>query len=315
MAGQFEASKNPQADNPDIKARWRVWPLLKAMRPHQWTKNLLILLPILASHDFSQLGPAFAAMAAFCLIASSVYIVNDIVDIPADRAHPRKCKRAFASGQAQVSHGIVLAGFLALFAFAIAIIFTPALFIVTLVAYVLGTLAYSLWLKKKLLVDVIGLAGLYTVRIFAGSAATGIVLSPWLLAFSMFLFFSLAAIKRQAELVEQERMGRADTPGRGYFTDDLPVIRVMALSSGQAAVMVLALYLNSPAVSQLYGAPQLMWLLCPILFYWLGRMAVMTHRGHMDDDPIVFAFRDGISLLCLGASVAVVLAAVQGYWP
>lgn len=315
MADQIETSSSPQADIPSAKVGLQPLALLKAMRPHQWAKNFLILLPILAAHDFSALGPALAAMAAFCLIASSVYIVNDIVDIPSDRAHPRKCKRPFASGQAQISHGIILASLLAILAFGVAIVFTPPLFIVTLIAYVLSTIAYSLWLKRKLLVDVIALAGLYTVRILAGSAATGIHLSPWLLAFSMFLFFSLAAIKRQAELVDQERTGRAATPGRAYFTDDLPVIRVMALASGQAAVMVLALYLNSPAVSDLYGAPQLMWLVCPILFYWLGRMAVMTHRGHMDDDPIVFAFRDGISLLCLAATIAVVLAAVHGLWP
>jgi 4-hydroxybenzoate polyprenyltransferase len=283
------------------------------MRPHQWAKNLLILLPILASHDFSALGAALMAMVAFCLVASSVYIVNDIVDLPSDRAHPRKRNRAFAAGEAQISHGLVLAALLAVTAFALSLAFTPPLFVATLLLYLLGTIAYSFWLKRKLLVDVIALAGLYTVRILAGSAVTGIALSPWLLAFSMFLFFSLAAIKRQAELVDQERTGRSVTPGRAYFTEDLPVIRTMALSSGQAAVLVLALYVNSPAISKLYAAPHLMWLLCPILFYWLGRMAVMTHRGYMDDDPIVFACRDGISLLCLLASAAVVLTAITGY--
>ena len=282
------------------------------MRPHQWAKNLLIFLPILASHDFSALGTAMIAMVAFSLVASSVYIVNDLVDLESDRAHPRKRNRPFASGKAQPWQGIVLASLLIAVAFAVSLAFTPIAFVATLLLYLAATAIYSFWLKRKLLVDVIALAGLYTVRILAGAAATGIALSPWLLAFSMFVFFSLAAIKRQAELVDQERTGRSDTPGRAYFTDDLPTIRNMAVSSGQAAVLVLALYINSPAVVGLYAMPNLMWLLCPILFYWLSRMVIMTHRGFMNDDPIVFACRDRISLLCLLAMVSVVITAVIG---
>lgn len=287
----------------------RLLPLLKAMRPHQWCKNLLILLPIFAAHDFSALGGAVVAMVAFSLIASSIYIINDIIDLPSDRAHPRKCNRPFASGAASISHGIALAVGLTIAAFVLASFTTPA-FIATLILYLAATTAYSLWLKRKLLVDIIALSGLYTIRILAGAAVTGIPLSPWLLAFSMFLFFSLAAIKRQAELVDQERNGQTNTPGRAYLTTDLPTIRNMAVSSGQAAVLVMALYINSPAITGLYAAPSLMWLLCPILFYWINRMVIMTHRGFMDDDPIVFACRDKISLLCLAAMVGIVLAAI-----
>jgi len=290
-----------------------IWPLLKAMRPHQWAKNLLILLPIIASHDFNALGTALLAMVAFSLIASSVYILNDLVDLPSDRAHPRKRRRPFASGEAQIPHGIGLAAFLIVAAFGLSLALLPGGFVAILLLYLSGTVAYTFWLKRKLLVDIIALAGLYTARILAGGAATGIALSPWLLAFSMFLFFSLATIKRQAELVDQERTGRSATLGRAYFTDDLPTVRIMAVSSGQAAVLVLALYINSPATVGLYAQPSIMWLLCPILFYWLGRMELMTHRGFMDDDPIVFACRDGISLLCFLATIIVVLAAMIGY--
>jgi 4-hydroxybenzoate polyprenyltransferase len=293
--------------------RHSAWPLIKAMRPHQWAKNLLILLPILASHDFTALGTALVAMVAFSLIASSVYIVNDLADLESDRAHPRKRNRPFASGRASIPQGILLAALLIVAALVLSLVFTPIAFVATLLLYLAATVAYSFWLKRKLLVDIIALAGLYTTRILAGAAATGIALSPWLLAFSMFLFFSLAAIKRQAELVDQERAGRSNTPGRAYFTDDLPTIRNMAVSSGQAAVLVLALYINSPAIVGLYALPNLMWLLCPILFYWLSRMVIMTHRGFMDDDPIVFACRDRISLLCLLAMAIVVFVAVLGY--
>ncbi len=285
------------------------WTLFKSMRPHQWSKNLLILLPIFASHDFGALSTALIAMVAFSLTASGIYIINDIIDLPSDRAHPRKRNRPFASGAARISHGIALAVGLIIAAFVLAL-FTTSAFIATLVLYLAATAAYSFWLKRKLLVDIIALAGLYTVRILAGAAATGIPLSPWLLAFSMFLFFSLAAIKRQAELVDQERNGQTNTPGRAYLTNDLPTIRNMAVSSGQAAVLVMALYINSPTIAGLYSEPSLMWLLCPILFYWINRMVIMTHRGFMDDDPIVFACRDKISLLCLAAMVGIIIAAV-----
>lgn len=289
---------------------WR--PYVKALRPHQWAKNLLILLPMLASHQFEALGTALVAMLAFSLIASCVYILNDLVDLPADRAHPRKRRRPFASGMVQVREGLVMAAGLAGTALLLTLALTSPAFLGVLALYFAVTFAYSFWLKRKLLVDIITLAGLYTARILAGSAATGIVLSPWLLAFSMFLFFSLAAIKRQGELVDMERRGKSVSAGRGYFTEDLPVLRAMAVASGQAAVLVFALYVNSPAVAELYDMPELMWLVCAVLFYWLSRMVVITHRGFMDDDPIVFAIRDRISQLCLLTICAIELLAIFG---
>lgn len=289
---------------------WRSY--LKALRPHQWSKNLLILLPVLASHDVSSLGTALIAMVAFSLIASCVYILNDLIDLPADRAHPRKKNRPFASGQVSASHGLVLAAVLAVCALVLSVLFTSSAFLGVLAGYFTVTFAYSFWLKRKLLVDIITLAGLYTTRVFAGAAATGIVLSPWLLVFSMFMFFSLAAIKRQGELVDMARRGKTSSAGRGYLTDDLPVVQGMGIAAGQAAVLVFALYINSPTTQILYSWPELMWLVCAVLFYWLSRLAMMTHRGFMDDDPIVFAIRDRVSQLCLLAIVLIVSVAVFG---
>jgi 4-hydroxybenzoate polyprenyltransferase len=182
------------------------------------------------------------------------------------------------------------------------------LFLGTLVLYLAATFAYSLWLKRRLLVDVLTLAGLYTIRIVAGSAATGIVLSPWMLGFSMFLFLALAAVKRQAELTDQMATGR-ESSGRAYEVEDLPILRGVALSASHAAVLVMALYVSSDDVQALYARPEVLWLVCPLLLYWLLRMVMMTHRGYMTDDPIVFAAKDRVSLLVVAASVLVVVAA------
>jgi len=311
-SGATMGSRDAMFSLQSVKA-WSILPLIHAMRPHQWVKNLLIPLPIIAAHEYGGLGSVLLAMIAFSLTASSVYILNDIADLEADRAHARKRNRPFASGAARVSHGIWLAAILAATAIGLSLAHLPLAFVAVLGLYMSATVAYTYWLKRKLLVDIITLAGLYTARILAGGAATGIAISPWLLAFSMFVFFSLAAIKRQAELVDQERNGRKSVPGRAYQSDDLPVVRGMAISSGQAAVLVLALYINSPAVTGLYAQPYVLWLICPILFYWLSRMEILTHRGFMHDDPIVFAFRDRISLLCFLVIAIIVLAAAVGY--
>lgn len=292
------------------EAGWRLGTAIEALRPHQWSKNVLVFLPMLAAHDISGLPAAVAAFAAFCLTASSVYLLNDLVDLRPDRAHPRKRRRPFASGRLPIAFGLVAAPALLLLAALIALIWTPPAFLGVLALYYLGTFAYSFWLKRKALVDVLTLAGLYTARIVAGAAATGLALSPWMLGFSMFLFLSLAAVKRQAELTQQAEGAR--TAGRGYETGDLPLLREMALASGFAAVMVFALYINSEAVTALYANPEALWLICPLLLYWVGRMVLMTHRGHMDDDPIVFAARDWPSRLAVIFSVLIVLGA--GFW-
>ncbi len=286
----------------------RIGAMVRALRPHQWSKNALVFLPVLAAHDPQALGPALLAFVAFCLMASAVYVINDLVDLPADRAHPRKRRRPFAAGELSVATGLAMSGGLLAASGVLAALTGQAAFLGVLALYLVATSAYSLWLKRKLIVDVLTLAGLYTVRILAGGAATGIVLSPWLLGFSMFLFLALAAVKRQAELTDQMHTGRGSS-GRAYMVEDLPILRGMALSAGNAAVLVLALYISSEDVQRLYASPERLWLVCPLLLYWVLRMVMVTHRGNMTDDPIVFAARDRISLGVIAASALVVGAA------
>lgn len=294
---------------PRPTAQGRVRPYLRALRPHQWLKNILVFLPALTAQDFASLGAAGLAFVLFSLMASSVYLLNDLVDLPSDRQHARKRTRPFAAGEIPIAHGIAMSGGLVLLSLILAAAVLPPLFLIVLLGYFVITLAYSFALKRKLIVDVVTLAGLYTLRIIAGGAAVGIMPSPWLLAFSVFLFFSLAAIKRQAELVDQIRAGKEASPGRAYLSGDVSVVQIMAICAGQAAVLVFALYIDSPAVAALYSRPAILWLICPVLLYWLSRIAVLTHRGHMDDDPIVFAARDRISQLTVAVTFLILLAA------
>lgn len=283
-------------------------PILKAMRPHQWSKNLLMFLPVLAAHQLAGLFPVALGFLAFCLTASAVYVINDLVDLPDDRAHPRKCKRPFAAGDLSAATGAVLAGSLLLAALIFGLLTGNPVFLGTLALYVVATFAYSLWLKRRLIVDVFMLAGLYTVRIIAGAAAATVPLSPWMLGFSMFLFLALAAVKRQAELMDQMATDRTSS-GRAYEVEDLPILRAMALSAGNATVLVLALYISSADVQALYTQPWLLWLICPLLLYWVTRIVMKTHRGQMTDDPIVFATTDRVSLLLIVACATVALTA------
>ena len=272
--------------------------MLRALRPHQWSKNLLMFLPALAAHDFSNLFSVLLGFAAFCLTASAVYIINDLLDLAADRAHPRKCKRPFAAGDLSAATGAAMTGGLLIAALILGLLTGNPYFIAALALYLGATFAYSIWLKRRLIVDVITLAGLYTARIIAGAAAASVILSPWLLGFSMFLFLSLAAVKRQAELTDQMHSGREST-GRAYEIDDLPVMRGVALSASQGAVLVMALYISSEEVRVLYDKPTILWLICPILLYWSMRMVMKAHRGVMSDDPIVFATTDRVSLILI----------------
>ncbi len=281
--------------------------MLRAMRPHQWSKNLLLFLPMLAAHDLGAIFLVLLAFIAFSLTASAVYVINDLLDLSADRQHPRKRKRPFAAGDLTASTGAIMAGGLLFVALIVGLMIGVPFFL-TLLFYLCATFLYSLWLKRKALVDVLTLAGLYTVRIIAGAAAASVVMTPWLLAFSMFLFLCLAAVKRQAELMDQLQSGRS-SPGRGYQTDDLPVLRGIGLSAGHAAVLVLALYISSDDVQLLYGQPMILWLICPLLLYWTLRMVMKAHRGQMTDDPIVFAATDMTSIGVIVASALVVFVA------
>jgi 4-hydroxybenzoate polyprenyltransferase len=285
--------------------------LLRACRPHQWAKNLLVLLPVLTAHDLAHLPAALLAMVCFSLTASAIYIINDLVDLPSDRAHPRKKHRPFAAGDASARSGVMLAVGLLTVSGLVAAVLLPAAFFWTLLIYLIATSAYSFLLKRKMMVDVVALASLYTLRIVAGSAATGIVLSPWLLVFSMFLFFSLATIKRQAELEDMVTRGADKTAGRNMMAGDLPILQAMSVGAAQAAVLVFALYSQDPQVQASFGTPNLLLLICPVLFFWLGRMQMLTRRGHMSDDPIVFTIKDRVGLICGALMLLIFILAVR----
>ena len=305
---QMAETANPQAAHIDPPRNTRL-AMVKALRPHQWSKNLLLFLPMFAAHDFSNLAAVILGFLAFSLTASAVYVLNDLLDLAADRAHPRKKNRPFAAGDLSAATGVFMAAGLLIAALLLGILTGQPMFLGVLALYLITTFLYSLYLKRKLLVDVLTLAGLYTLRILAGGAAAAVIFSPWMLGFSMFLFLSLAAVKRQAELVDLEATGRESSGGRAYLVEDLPIIRAMAMSAGHAAVLVLALYISSDDVQRLYSEPAYLWLICPLLLYWSTRMLMKTHRGAMTDDPIVFAVTDKVSLALGVASAAIVLAA------
>lgn len=285
---------------------------LKALRLHQWLKNLLLFLPLLASHRF--LEPTTVLMAvgaffAFSLCASSVYLLNDLLDLKSDRSHPRKRTRPFAAGELQLLHGLLAAPLLTLASFALALLVSWQ-FLLVLVAYFAMTLAYSLKIKRMVMIDVVMLAGLYTIRIIAGAVAIGSGLSFWLLAFSMFLFFSLAMLKRYIELLSMQSLGQDSASGRGYLVGDLSLMQSLGAASGYIAVMVLALYINSPESMALYSHPEILWLLCPALLYWISRIWIIAHRGVMHDDPVVFAATDRVSQLVLLVCAGIALLAI-----
>lgn len=277
-----------------------VKPYIKALRPHQWLKNALVFLPMLAAHQLDSQTFLLSLLAFICfsLVASSVYVLNDLLDLAADRAHPRKKNRPFASGSIPIAHGTWMAAGLLLLGGLLAVSISPS-YLLAIVAYYLLTTAYSLRLKRLIVIDICVLAGLYTARTVAGGVATGIPLSVWLLAFSVFFFLSLAAVKRQAELIDSAERGNFKASGRGYEVDDLPIISMIAISAGYVSVLVITLYFNSPAVVELYAHPEALWGVCAVLLYWITRTVMVTHRGHMHDDPVVYAAKDRISQMCL----------------
>ena len=284
--------------------------LARAMRPHQWLKNVLIFVPMLTAHAWSgaNILTGIAAFIAFSLVASAVYLLNDLVDLSSDRGHPRKRERPFASGALPLSMGRLAIPILLIAGAAIALSVSLP-FLGVLAGYFVVTLAYSFVLKQKAIVDICVLAALYTVRIVAGGVALDIGISVWLLAFSMFFFFALASIKRQAELVDGIASGRVKAKGRDYTIDDVALVSQMALASSYVAVLVMALYVNAPGVQQLYKSPNFLWGICLILLYWLSRAVWKTHRGEMHDDPMVFAIKDRISQISV---LGVVACAVLG---
>jgi 4-hydroxybenzoate polyprenyltransferase len=281
--------------------------MIRCLRPHQWSKNLIIFVPALAGHKLGQ--PRFwyydvCAFIVFCLCASGAYVINDLMDVASDRLHPRKRNRPFARGDLSSQLGWTMGLLLLLCGLSAAAVLSLT-FTVVVAAYVILTTAYSLWIRKIELLDVFTLAALYTMRLIAGYTA-GIAYSAWLLMFSMFVFLSLALLKRYTELSQEPaqaggRMGHR----RGYRAEDLKLIASLGMSCGCLATLVLGLYVNSQQVLLLYHHPMRLLLLCPLWLYWISHVWLASYRGEMHDDPIVFAFRDRgsyiIGALILGA--------------
>lgn len=288
--------------------RLKSW--VKALRVHQYAKNVLVFVPVLTAHAYSvpALTNSLLAFIAFCLCASAVYILNDLLDLDADRRHPSKRNRPFASGELPILHGMIAVPLLLSLAFGIAFL-TSLPFALVLAFYFALTLAYSVAIKRKLLVDVVVLALLYTIRVIAGAAALPVMVSEWLLAFSMFIFTSLALVKRYVELAMRAEKDLPAPSNRNYQLEDLPIVGALAAASGFNAITIFALYVSSPAVRELYRRPELLWLICPVLLYWIGRVVVLAHRRVLNDDPIVFALSDRVSRLAGAVTVAIILLA------
>jgi 4-hydroxybenzoate polyprenyltransferase len=308
----------------------RVSPLkawLKAIRLHQWAKNTLIFVPLVLAHAWAPglLAGATLAFYSFGLCASATYIINDLLDLEADRQHPRKRRRPFASGDLSALSGVVVVILFLAASLALALLvphaiaalspqllylIKPHYFLLWLGIYLVTTLAYSLRLKRSVLVDVIVLSGLYTIRIIAGSAASGIAVSTWLGSFSIFFFLSLAFVKRFAELENLRERGGVSAGGRGYNISDIEQLRSFGSASGYASVVVLTLYISTLDAAHLYQHTRRLWLIVPVLLLWISRLWLMASRGHLNEDPVVYAITDRRSLLLGLVVVLIVLSAL-----
>lgn len=286
----------------------------RALRLHQWVKNALIFVPLLASHRFmeaSLVWQGVMAFFAFGACASSVYLLNDLLDLPDDRQHPSKRNRPLAAGTFPIVHALLAFPALLLAGFGLAFWLLPAVFAAVLAGYYFLTLAYSLWLKRVVMLDVVTLAMLYTVRVIAGAAAMQLAATFWMLAFCMFIFLSLAFVKRYTELHDARQKGKSNkSAGRGYYPTDYELLASLGGASGYLSVLVLALYINDATSGALYHSAQWLWAACPLLLFWVSRVWLLAHRGQMHDDPIVFALRDQASRwIGLGFVAVFVLAA------
>jgi 4-hydroxybenzoate polyprenyltransferase len=285
---------------------------LRALRPQQWLKNILVFVPLFAAHLFTEpilLVRTIIAFVAFCCCASSGYLVNDLCDLPADRHHPAKRLRPFASGELPLAYGFAMAPVLAVFGCLLAGLLS-GLSLGIVVLYFIVAAAYSLSLKKEVLLDVFTLASLYTLRIIEGGLAAAVPLSVWLLAFSMFLFLSLAFIKRYAELVIMRSVDGDQAKARSYEPSDAELLVSKGTASGYAAVLVLSLYIGSGAVKVLYSTHEVLWLVCPLLLYWISYLWLVAHRGKMHHDPLIFAVRDRTSRILILLMLAAALIAI-----
>jgi len=291
---------------PGPKAGWPSF--VRMIRLHQWLKNLLVFVPLLVSSRFTDpiaVQAAIATFLAFGLCASGTYVFNDLLDLPADRRHPSKKARPIAAGLINPAVAAAVAMTLIVSGLGVAALACPGA-LPSLVLYLVLTVAYSLHLKTLVLVDVLVLASLYALRVFAGAAAIHVVPSAWLLGFSIFIFLSLALVKRCSELQRMAALNRPSTPGRDYRVSDLPLLQAIGVASGQVSVLVIALYIDSSIAAAQYRTPQILWFTCPLLLYWVSRMWLKTARDEMHDDPIIYSARDRASWM--------VFVAIAGVW-
>lgn len=284
--------------------------ILREMRIHQWVKNILVFLPFILAHEWSSADKWISAVYAFfsfSLVASSVYVLNDIWDREADRHHPRKRHRPIASGALGLSAAWILVPVLLCAGLTLGWGLVSLEFAGVLVLYWVTTTGYTFYLKRKVLLDVLILAGLYTLRLYGGAVATDVIVSEWLMGFSLFFFLSLALIKRYTELDGRAGEKEAISSGRGYREGDLSLLMTVGVTSGLLSVLIFALYLNSENVTRLYDNQRLLWFAAPVLLYWIMRMWKIAKRGDMHDDPVVFAVKDGVSLVSGGLIVGLIL--------
>lgn len=294
---------------PGVDRSLSVW--LRTLRIHQWLKNLLLFVPLLTAYSFlrlDKLASTTIAFFVFSLVASACYIINDLWDIENDRAHPRKRYRPFASASIPILKGIAVAGVLLSFAFVLALIVSKG-FLIILVLYFVLICSYSCSLKRYIMIDVIILSLLYTLRIVVGSVVTGLIISSWLLVFSVFFFLSLALVKRCSELVSLEQVGRKVACGRNYRISDLAVLYPLGIGSALSAMVVFGLFINAPETQMRYATPNLLWLAVVCMIYWLARLWVKTSRGEIHDDPVIYAIKDRNSCVVLLVVTSTMLVA------
>jgi 4-hydroxybenzoate polyprenyltransferase len=292
-----------------LEQPWRA--ALQALRPYQWLKNTLVFVPLLLAYEAGpgQLLAVGVAFGAFCGCASATYLVNDVMDIEADRRHPRKRSRPLAAGSLSVAMALALAAALLIAGFGVSLPWLPPLFSGMLALYVLLALGYTFFFKARISLDVLILAGLYTLRVLAGAVAADVRISRWLLVFSMFLFLSLALLKRYSELRFARARNQSQLERRGYAVAALERVQRVGVVSAIAAVLVVGLFASSPDVQRLYRTPQLLWLICPVLLYWITRLWRLARRGLVQDDPVLFAARDPQSWMAAAVIAVVALTA------
>lgn len=285
--------------------------IIKSLRLHQWLKNMLVFVPIITSQqlaDTTALTSSIIMFFCFSFVASFGYIVNDLLDLQSDRAHPTKQHRPFASGDLTVRHGIIIGAALLVLA-ALGCTVLPGTAALALFCYLLLTISYSIYLKTKLMIDVVALGALFTLRVIGGAEAIQTEISFYLMSFSIFLFASLGMVKRYAELLNLQKRKKLAAKGRGYHVDDMAPVRIIGISMGYMSVFILGQYINSPVVTNYYSNPKFIWLLFPLLMFWLGRLWILANRGEVNEDPLIFTVKDRTSQLIFATAAVILILA------